>query len=297
MPDASDFAWSRAGTVDRQRRAALLHQDQTTKVPKVFPELALVAARRRLQQELILRARGMPRSTARLSRPPPEVPQSRGCLACRPGGRGRSAQRRRPASACGEAGRCQLLRSMSSRATSSWSCPATWRCSSAHSDSSPASRSALTSANAAAAYRGKNAPRACLAHSIGVQQDPIAKRQGQPQRLRVRAQAQRRRWLGWVQLGGPAGVDQQRRGMPAVEHDGAAVAQDLDRHRGHESSGPIARVTLRSNAAATWVRSGRSWAASRKLPSTTPASRTASRPLPRTSPTSSRTPCGVSSAS
>jgi hypothetical protein len=45
----------------------------------------------------------------------------------------------------------QLLRSMSSRATSSWSCPATWCCSSAHSVSNPASRSAATSANAAAA--------------------------------------------------------------------------------------------------------------------------------------------------
>jgi hypothetical protein len=64
-----------------------------------------------------------------------------------------------------------------------------------------------------------------------------------------------------------------------------------------KSSGPIARVTLRSNAAVTWARSGWSWAASRKLPSTTPANRTASRPLPRTSPTKSRTPCGVSSAS
>jgi hypothetical protein len=85
---------------------------------------------------------------------------------------------------------------------------------------------------------------------------------------------------------------QQRRRMPAVDHDGAAVAQDLDQHRVTKPSGPIARVTLRSNAAVTWARPGRFWAASRKLPNTTSASRTASRPLPRTSRPRAALPVG-----
>ena len=80
-------------------------------------------------------------------------------------------------SACGQVGGCcQRLCSMSSRATSSWSCPATWRCSSAQSVSSPASRSALTSANAAAVCNGKNrrgrvprSPHRCTA-------DPVTQR-------------------------------------------------------------------------------------------------------------------------
>jgi hypothetical protein len=145
LPDASTFPWSRAGTVGRQPRAALLHQDQTNQSPQGLPGAGLggrtatasAGADPARPRDAEAAARGA--AVRRLARLPP-------------GGRGRSAQRRRPASACGEAGRCQLLRS--------WSCPATWRCSSAHSDSSPASRSALTGANAAAACRGKNAPRA-----------------------------------------------------------------------------------------------------------------------------------------
>jgi hypothetical protein len=37
LPDASTFPWSRAGTVGRQPRAVLLHQDQTNQSPQGLP--------------------------------------------------------------------------------------------------------------------------------------------------------------------------------------------------------------------------------------------------------------------
>jgi hypothetical protein len=50
LPDVSTFPRFRAGTVGRQPRAVLLHQDQTNQSPQGLPELALAAAQRRLQQ-------------------------------------------------------------------------------------------------------------------------------------------------------------------------------------------------------------------------------------------------------
>jgi hypothetical protein len=118
---------------------------------------------------------------------------------------------------------------------SSWSCPATWRCSSAHSDSNPRFQvGGDQRERRRGLQREEPAAGARLACPVGVQQDPVTQRQPQPQLLRTRAQAQRRRRLGWVQRGGPAAADQQRRGMPAVDHDRAAVGGDLDHHHGHE---------------------------------------------------------------
>jgi hypothetical protein len=60
MPDNIAFAWSRACTVVPR---------STNKGPKVFPEaLAWSAARRRLQQELILLRQRSAESTARLAK-------------------------------------------------------------------------------------------------------------------------------------------------------------------------------------------------------------------------------------
>jgi hypothetical protein len=76
LPDASAFPWSRAGTSAGNLELCCCIRIRRTKVPKGFPELALAAALRRLQQELILLRQRDAEVDGEVSRPPPEAPRS-----------------------------------------------------------------------------------------------------------------------------------------------------------------------------------------------------------------------------